>query len=98
MDFRILIFGNNPLNSFEIAVFADEEVTESGWVEDTCKNWSQGQVWQYRFGQRRFARDHRLRLPRSPEAYVTVPHPCSAKRSNMLAWTVRSWRIVGSSG
>ncbi|WP_210212834.1 hypothetical protein, partial [Sinorhizobium meliloti] len=23
---------------------------------------------------------------------------CSAKRSNMLAWTVRSWRIVGSGG
>ena len=26
------------------------------------------------------------------------PISCSAKRSNMLPWTVRSWRIVGSGG
>ena len=31
-------------------------------------------------------------------AFSSWPISCAAKRSNMLAWTVRSWRIVGSGG
>jgi hypothetical protein len=31
-------------------------------------------------------------------AFNSWPISCVAKRSNTLAWTVRSWRIVGSGG
>ncbi|WP_200834995.1 hypothetical protein [Phyllobacterium salinisoli] len=31
-------------------------------------------------------------------AFSSQPISYEAKRSNMLAWTVRSWRIVGSGG
>lgn len=31
-------------------------------------------------------------------AFSSQPISCEAKRSNILVWTVRSWRIVGSGG
>jgi hypothetical protein len=31
-------------------------------------------------------------------AFSSRPISCPAKRSNRLAWTVRSWRLVGSGG